>query len=470
MTPHSGAPTAPATLPVLRRWSAEFAALFHLGWPLIVAQLAQNLLLTTDVIMLGWLGADALAASTLAGAVIICLQLLGVGIVGAVAPLVAQARGARQIKDVRRIVRQGLWVSILLAAILTPLVYNIAPILSLLGQEPALVAEAERYAHTVCWMLLPAFGIIALRSFLAAHGATRMVLVITVVGVLLNALLNYALIFGHWGFPRLELAGAGVSTTLVNLAMFALMLAYVLTHRRYRRYHILHNFTRADWLHFRQLFAIGMPIGLMLVAEVGLFTSASLLQGWISAQSVAAHAVALQLSALAFMVPLGLSQATTVRVGLAYGQGSREGIALAGWVSLAATLIFMSTTCALFLLMPDRLVRLFLDPQNPANAVALALAAQFLLVTGVYQLADGAQVIAAAALRGLGDTRMPLILALIGFWVVGFPVSYLCGFVLGLGGMGIWYGLATGLAVSATLLVTRFARRERLGLVPASAQ
>lgn len=466
MTTLPNAPSTVAPAPALRRWTAEFGALFHLGWPLIVAQLAQNLLFTTDVIMLGWLGANALAASTLASAVIICLQLLGVGIVGAVAPLVAQARGARQIKDVRRIVRQGLWVSILLTAILTPLVYNIAPVLTLLGQDPVLVAEAERYAHTVCWMLLPAFGIIALRSFLAAHGATRMVLAITVVGVLLNAVLNYGLIFGHWGLPRLELAGAGVSTTLVNLAMFGLMLAYVLTHRRYRRYHVLHNFGRADWQHFRQIFAIGTPIGLMLVAEVGLFTSASLLQGWISAESVAAHAVALQLSALAFMVPLGLSQATTVRVGLAYGQGSHEGIALAGWVSLAATLAFMSTTCALFLLLPGPLVRLFLDASNPANTVALALATQFLLITGIYQLADGAQVIAAAALRGLGDTRMPLILALIGYWAVGFPVGYLCGFVLGLGGVGIWYGLAAGLAVSATLLVTRFARRERLGLLP----
>lgn len=468
MTSLPSAPVTAAPEPVLRRWGAECLALFHLGWPLIVAQLAQNALFTTDVIMLGWLGAEALAASTLASAVIICLQLLGVGIVGAVAPLVAQARGARQIKDVRRIVRQGLWVAILLGAILTPIVYNIAPILIALGQDPALVAEAERYAHAACWMLLPAFGIVVLRSFLAAHGATRMVLAITVVGVLLNALVNYALIFGHWGFPKLELAGAGVATTLVNFVMFGLMLAYVLTHRRYRRYHILHNFTRADWLHFRQLFAIGTPIGLMLVAEVGLFTSASLLQGWIGAESVAAHAVALQLSSLAFMVPLGLSQATTVRVGLAYGRRSREGIALAGWVSLAATLIFMSTTCALFLLLPGPLVRLFLDAGDPANAVALALAAQFLLITGIYQLADGAQVIAAAALRGLGDTRMPLILALIGYWVVGFPVGFLCGFVFGLGGIGIWLGLATGLAVSATLLVTRFARRERLGLVPAA--
>lgn len=453
-------------VPVGRRWPDELRALFVLGWPLIIAQLAQNALLTTDVIMLGWLGPEQLAASTLAGAVMICVQLLGVGLVGAVAPMVAQARGARQIKSVRRIVRQGLWVSILLAALLIPVVYNLAPILTALGQDPVLVADAEKFAHTACWMLLPAFGIIVLRSFLAAHGATRMILVITVAGVFVNALCNYALIFGNWGFPRLELAGSGISTTTVNVVMFALMLAYVLTHKRYRRYNILLRFWKPDWQSFAQIFRIGTPIGMMLVAEVGLFTFASLMQGWISAESVAAHAVALQLASLAFMVPLGLSQATTVRVGLAYGEKSSEGIRLAGWVSLGTTLVFMSSTCALFLLMPHTLVALFLDPARPENAYALSLAAQFLLVAGVFQLADGAQASAGAALRGLSDTKMPLIIALIGFWAVGFPVSYLLGFVAGFGGMGIWAGLAVGLATVAVSLVARFALRERLGLVP----
>jgi MATE family multidrug resistance protein len=454
------------TAPRPRHWTEEFRALFTLGWPLIIAQLAQNALFTTDVIMLGWLGPTELAASTLAGAVMIALQLAGVGLIGAVAPLVAQALGGRQIKQVRRIVRQGLWVSILLAAILIPVVYNLAPILLALGQDPALVVRAEEFAHTACWMLLPAFGIVVLRSFLAAHGATRMILVITVAGVFVNALSNYALIFGNWGFPRLELAGSGISTTVVNIVMFALMLAYVLRHAKYRRYHILARFFKPDWPTFRRIFRIGTPIGLMLVAEVGLFTFASLMQGWISAESVAAHAVALQLSSLAFMVPLGLSQATTVRVGLAYGERSPEGIRLAGWVSLGTTLIFMSTTCTLFLLMPGPLVSLFLDPTRPENAAALALAAQFLVVSGIFQLVDGAQVSAGAALRGLSDTTVPLIMALLGYWAVGFPVAYLFGFVLGYGGMGIWYGLAAGLATAAVSLVIRFAMRERLGLVP----
>jgi MATE family multidrug resistance protein len=463
--PATGARDAIAP-PAARTWTGELKALFVLGWPLIVSQLAQNALLTTDVIMMGWLGPKYLAAGALAHSVMFCLLLFGVGMIGAVAPLVAQALGARQQKSVRRIVRQGLWASLLLGAIITPIIWNLRPLLLFLGQDAELAAMAESFAHTACWLMAPAFGIIVLRSFLSAHGATRVILWITIAGVIVNALSNYLLIFGNWGFPRLELAGSGLSTTMVNIVMFGLMLAYVLTHRKYKRYHILARFFEADWEHFRQIFRIGLPIGLMLVAEVALFTSATLMQGWISSASVAAHAIALQLASLTFMVPLGISQATTVRVGLAYGEQSPQGVRLAGWVSLATTLIFMSSTCALFLLIPHTLVGLFLDPANPENAETLTLAASFLVVAALFQLVDGAQVSAGSALRGLSDTMMPLILALIGYWGVGFPVAYIFSFVLGFKGVGIWAGLAAGLAFAAISLVARFAMRERLKLVP----
>lgn len=453
-----------------RTWMGELKALFGLGWPLIVSQLAQNALLTTDVIMMGWLGPKFLAAGALANAVLFCLFLFGVGMIGAVAPLVAQALGARELKSVRRIVRQGFWTSLLLAAIITPIVWNLRPVLLFLGQDPELAAIAEPFAHTACWFIAPAFGIIVLRSFLSAHGATRVILLITVAGVVVNAVSNYALIFGNWGFPKLGLAGSGLSTTMVNIVMFGLMLAYVLTHRKYKRYHVLARFFQPDWEHFRQIFRIGLPIGLMLVAEVALFTSAALMQGWISSESVAAHAIALQFASLAFMVALGLSQAATVRVGLAYGEKSPTGVRLSGWVSLAVTLVFMSSTCVLFLLMPQTLVGVFLDPANPENTETLALAASFLLIAALFQLVDGAQVSAGSALRGLSDTTVPLILALVGYWVVGFPVAYVFGFILGFKGVGIWLGLAAGLAFAAIALVIRFAMRERLKLVPGTAE
>lgn len=380
--------------------------------------------------------------------------------------MVAQALGARERKSVRRIVRQGLWIALLLAAVITPIVWNLRPILIVLGQDPELAARAEPYARTVVWLLAPVFGIVVLRSFLSAHGATRAVLLISVAGVVVNGLVAYALMFGNWGFPKLGLAGAGIATSTVNFVMFGMMLAYVQLHRKFRRYHILARFFEPDWQHFRDIFRIGTPIGLMLVAEVGLFTSAALMQGWISDASVAAHAVALQWGSLAFMVPLGLSQATTVRVGLAYGERSARGVTLAGWVSLGVTLLFMACTCVIFLLFSHNLVALFLDPSKPENAEALALAASFLMVAGVFQLVDGAQVSAGSALRGLSDTAMPLVLALVGYWAVGFPIAYVFAFVVGLKGLGIWFGLAAGLAFAAIALTTRFALRERFKLVP----
>lgn len=445
-------------------WGGEFRALLQLGWPLIVAQLAQNALLTTDVIMMGWLGPKYLAAGALANALFIGAQLFGVGVVGAVAPMVAQARGAGDIKSVRRIVRQGIWVALILAIIITPLVWNIRPIYAAIGQDPELSALAEHFVHYAVWLLLPAFLIIVFRSFLSAHGATRAILVITVAGVFVNAACNYALMFGNWGFPRLELAGSGISTTTVNVVMLVLMVAYTLTHRRFRRYAIFHRFFETDWPHFRQMWAIGLPIGFMLLAEVGLFTTAALLQGWIGEQSVAAHAIALQLTSIAFMVPLGLSQATTVRVGLAYGERNPEGVRKAGWTALVATLAFMSTTATLFFLAAPQLVGLFLDTSDPASAGVLSLAATFLLVAALFQLADGTQVAMGAALRGLSDTNMPLIIALVGYWAIGAPIAWLLGFPLGMKGLGIWFGLAVGLATVAVVLTARWALRDRLGL------
>lgn len=459
--PASGVEDSVASL----SWTEEARASFRLAWPLIVAQLAQNLLFTTDVVLMGWLGPKYLAAGTLAGAFLMPFLLTGVGIVGAVAPLVAQARGARRIKDVRRIVRQGMWASILIATLLQPIVLNIRPIYLALGQDPEVTSLAESYIFFGSWMLYPALAMMALRSLLAAFDETRSILVITVLGVIVNAIVAYILIFGHLGFPRLELRGAAIATGLVNLFMFLAMLAYALRHRRFRRFNILLRFWKPDWDHFASIFRIGVPIGLTVAAEVGLFSVAALLMGRLGTNEVAAHAVALQLAATAFMVPLGLGMAATVRVGIAYGRGDDEGVRKAGWTSLAMGMGFMSITCILFLALPQVLVSIFLNRADPNNAIALGLAATYLGIAGIFQLADGAQVVAAHALRGLSDTKTPMFLAIVGYWAVGLPIAYVLGFMLEWRGTGIWLGLAAGLAFVAVVLVTRFAMRERLGLL-----
>jgi len=448
-------------------WGNEFVAVLRLGWPLVAAQLAQNALFTTDVIMMGWLGPRQLAAGSLATAFFNLFLLSAIGVVGAVAPIVAQARGARDMRSVRRAVRQGFWAAILLTAVITPVAWQIRPILSMLGQQAEIIDLTGDFMHAAVWVLAPTLALVVLRSFLAAHGETRPILVVILGGVVLNAILDWGLIFGNLGLPRLELVGSGLSTTLVNCAMFLALLAYVLSHRRYRRYHILARFWKPDWPRFRQIFRIGLPMGLTVMAEIGMFTSASVLMGWLGSDELAAHAVALQCASLSFMVPLGLGQAATVRVGLAYGAGRQNGVSHAGWSAFVLTLCFMATTCALFLLLPRTIVGLFLDASAPQNQVALGFAATYLGVAGLFQLFDGTQAIAAAALRGLSDTRVPMLLAIAGYWLCGMPVAYLLAFPLGLRGTGVWLGLATGLAVVAVVLTTRFALRERLGLLQA---
>ncbi len=466
MSSSTEAPVSGAVAPLSssQSWGAEFRALLKLGWPLIIAQLAQSALFTTDIIMLGRLGGRFVAAGALANALFICIQLFGIGIVGAVAPMVAQAIGARDFRSVRRTVRQGVWLSVMLFVLLLPLAWNIGPIYRWMGQDPELIALAETFIHAAVWLLLPAFVFIALRSFLSAHGATRAILVITVAGVVVNALANYALVFGNWGFPRLEMVGSGISTTVVNTVMLLLTILYIQMHKRFRRYHIWHQMLTPDWKRLWELTRIGVPIGAMLLAEVALFTSASLLQGWLGEAELAAHSVALTVASLAFMVPLGISQATTVRVGIALGERNPEGVRKSGWAALALTLGFMSLTAIAFFLVPHQIVSLFLDPAQAENTAPLALAASFLLVAGIFQLVDGTQVTMAAALRGLSDTNMPLVIALLGYWAVGFPIAYLCGFTLGFRGVGIWIGLAAGLAAVALVLTIRFAMRDRLGL------
>ncbi len=288
-----------------------------------------------------------------------------------------------------------------------------------------------------------------------------MILVITIIGIAVNAAGNYALIFGSWGFPRLELMGSGIATALVNTLMFLMLLGYALMRPAYKRYELFVRFWKPDWSRFRKILRLGTPIGFMMMAEVGLFSVGALFMGWLGTDELAAHAVALQYAAISFMVPMGLSHATTVRVGLAHGRGSADGVRKAGWVSIAIGTGFMAMTGILFWVIPEALVGLFLDPLPQHNQRPFALAVTYLSIAALFQLADGAQVVSAAVLRGLSDTAMPMMLAILGYWGIGLPIAYICGFVLDMRGTGIWAGLAGGLIAVALTLVARFALRER---------
>lgn len=447
-----------------RSWPREFLATLALAWPLVVAQLAQNSLVATDVIMMGWLGPEFLAAGTLASSFYTPLMLLGGGVASAVAPLAAQALGARDFRMVRRTVRQGFWAAIVVATALMPLVWNIRSILLALGQDAHLAELAESYMRIAGFSLYPALGIFVLRSFLSALGTTGVILWSTVIGVVVNAVGAYGLMFGNFGLPALGLQGAGIVMVASNSLIFLILLGYALMHRRARRFHILVRFWRPDWSRLGEIFRVGAPIGLTIMAEVGMFSMTTLFMGWLGTAEVAAHAVALQLSSLAFMVPLGIGMAATVRVGRAHGAGNRDAVGKAGWSAYAVGVGFMACSCIVFLLFRPLLVGVFLDPADPANLHSFQLAVSYLMIAALFQLADGAQAVSAHSLRGMSDTRTPMLIAFLGYWAVGMPSSYLLGFTLGLEGLGIWIGLAIGLVFVAITLTARFAMRERLGL------
>ncbi len=442
-------------------WRAESRALFQLALPLVLTQMAQMAMGTTDTVMMGWLGADALAAGSLANHFYGFFVLIGMGVMAAVAPMVAQALGARQFRHVRRSVRQGLWAAVAVGLPGGVAVWHAEAILTALGQDPAVAAAGQAYLRATVWGFVPALWYMVLSHFLAAHSKPRPALVVTLIAIAVNVLGNYALMFGHFGLPRLELVGAGVSTAIVDGFLFLALLGYIAWDRRFRRYRILARIWRPDWPRFVEIFRVGLPIGLSLLAEIGLFLASSLLIGLIDSDQLAAHGLAIQCIALVYMVPYGIGEAATVRVGLAVGADRVADIGLAGWTALAWGAGFAVLPALAFWFVGREIVTLYLDPAVPGNAAAVGFAVGFLEVAALFQLADAAQVVTMGALRGLKDTRVPMVLAVAGYWGLGFSAAVFCAFELGYEGLGAWIGLAVGLTATAPLMIWRFRARLR---------
>jgi multidrug resistance protein, MATE family len=449
-------------------WKVEARALVTLAGPLVLANLAQTAINATDLILLGRLNADALAAGSLAFNLYIPLLVFGIGLLSAVSPLVAAERGARKhsVRDIRRTVRQGMWHAVALVIPCWLILWHAPDLLILMGQQPDLARAAGQFVRIVMWSLLPVFLFFVLRNFISAIERPNWAAIVLAAQVLINALLGYALIFGHFGAPQLGLAGSALASAIANTFVFFALAGVVVFARPFRRYAIFGRWWRADWPRFRQIATIGFPIAVTLLLEVAVFAGAVFLMGLIGRDSIAAHAIAIQIASATFMVPLGLAQAATVRVGLAYGAADHAGITRAGWTAIAMGVGFMAVMALALLFFPRPLIGIFLNVADPGNAAVVALAVQFIGVAAVFQIVDGAQSVGAGALRGLQDTRWPMIYAAFGYWVVGIGVGTALAFPLGLEGFGVWVGLASGLAVVAVLMVWRWTRRERLGLLP----
>lgn len=462
MTPKAG----------LASWRAELGATMALAWPLILSNLTMALINATDVVLLGWLGPRELAAAALGLNLTWAFTLVAMGMVTASAPMMASALGARtnSVRDVRRTFRQSLW---LIGAIVVPLwllLWNAEPLIVLLGQEPALAAGAALFLKGYMWSALPFLAFQAMRNFLSALQRPGWILAISVVGIGLNALVSWSLIFGRFGLPALGVFGGGLGSSIVWCVLALCLAAVLVSDRQFRRFHLFGRFWRPDWPRLRRLFGLGLPIGLAMGFEGAVFGASAYLMGLIDADHVAAYAIALQIAALSFMVPVGLGQAATVRIGRALGArdralGARDRgeITRAGWTAFVAGIGFMSAMALLMWLFPNHLVGLFLDGEAESGRV-MALAVSFLAIAAAFQVVDGAQVIGAGMLRGLHDTRVPMLFALVGYWPIGLGFGVWLAFSRGWQGVGIWVGLAVGLAVVAALMIGRWLLRDRIGL------
>jgi MATE family multidrug resistance protein len=450
-----------------RPWRAELRATLVLAWPLILANLTQQVIQATDVLLMGRLGATPLAAATLALNLTWTFSIFLLGLITASSPMMATALGQRSnaVRDVRRTFRAGLW---LVAFVMPPywlLLWHAGALMRAFGESPELARQGQSFLRAYMWLVAPWLVFQLLRNFVAALERPRIVLWLSIGGIVLNALLSWSLIFGHFGLPALGLVGSGVGSTITWVALCGALALVICLDRRFRRFHVFGHWWRFDRQRTAAMIKLGWPIGATMGLEIGVFALAAYFMGWIGAPAVAAHAVALQIAALTFMVPLGLGQAATVRVGLAVGRRDEPGVTRAGWTAWIVGVGFMGAMALVMWSVPRRLVTLFLA-DVPANAPVIALAVSFLKVAAAFQLVDGAQVIGAGMLRGLHDTRWPLLFALVGYWVVGLGIGVWLAFGADWKGVGIWIGLASGLAAVAVLMLARWILRDRLGLTP----
>ncbi len=427
-----------------------------LGLPLVGSHLAQMALHVTDTVMVGWYGVVALASVVLGASSFFIVFVVGSGFAKAVMPMVAAALGRDDETQVRRDTRMGIWLSILYGLAVYPIFWWSESILLALAQEPEVAALSRDYMRIAGLGMVPALIVTVLQSYLSALHRTQVVLWVTLAAVVVNIGVNWALIFGNGGFPELGVRGAAVATVLVQVLSLAILAVYAHLLPELRRFHLFQRFWRPDWHAMAKVFRLGLPIGLTGLAEGGMFQASALMMGSIGTVQLAAHGIALEVVALTFMLHVGLSSAATIRIARFDGQGDRQALRQAAKVAVVISFGVVIASVALLLLFPRPIVALFLDLTKPESAAILAYGTVLLGVAALFQLADGMQVMALGLLRGVQDTRVPLILAAVSYWMIGIPCSYVLAFPLGFGGVGLWFGLVIGLFCASGSLMWRF--------------
>jgi MATE family multidrug resistance protein len=452
---HSGLTRTAAAPPSLSRHAADTA---RLAAPLAIAQLSQMAMSVTDTVLLGALGANALAAGGLGAGLFFVVVTVLQGVLSSVSVSVAHARGAQADDRVPHIYWTGMLLSVLLAVPAIVVLSFAEPILLLFHEPPMLAHHVGEYAGVLRYGALGSLiGVGLMRAFLPAIGAARRLLWVSLAAVGINAVLNYGLIHGAFGLPRLGFLGSATATT-ITIWLTTLALVWLLHGRRRFRHFVTVSRPKLPML--GELIGIGWPVAITYGVESTLFLATGLTIGVLGEAALAAHQIALNVAATAFMVPLAIGQAANVRVGYWVGAGQPVAARHAGFVALGLGVAFMSLSGLALIVAPHAIVGLYLNLDDPANAGTVSLAASLLGIAAVFQIVDGMQVVGSGCLRGLKDTRVPMVAAIVGYWGIGFPTGYWFAFHVGWGARGLWWGLAAGLASVAVLMAWRFHRKS----------
>ncbi len=434
----------------------EVRELLTLAGPLIAAQLSGTASNFVDTVMAGRLGPEALGAVAVGASTWMTLTLTATGVLSAIPPSVAQFRGANRLDEVAPLTRQGYWIAAALAVLSIWLLRSLTPLLLALGIEPTLATEIQGYLDALSWGMPGLYGYLVLRLMSEGLGLTRPAMYFGILGVGVNVVANSALMFGRWGFPELGVVGCGYATSFVVWLQFVGLAVYVSRHPAYRPVQGVVGVSAPDKERLRELIRVGIPIGGSIFVESSLFSSVSFLMATLGALAVAAHQIAINFVAITFMIPLGLAMAITVRVGHARGAADPVAVRRRGVVGMAVAVLVQFVSAGVMFAIPGRIVSIYTtDPEVSRAAIGL------LLLAAIFQFSDGLQVSAAGALRGLKDTKVPMLITVLAYWVIGFPLGYLLGFGHGLGAKGMWIGLIAGLTVASVFLPWRFHRLSK---------
>ncbi|MEL7140892.1 MAG: MATE family efflux transporter [Cyanobacteria bacterium J06554_3] len=434
----------------------EGKAFLKLAVPLATAQIAQFAVSFVDTIMMGRLNTASLASGGLAASTFQMALSVVTGFVLSVGVLAAEAYGANNKQRITGLARQGMWLALLIAVPFMVLMWNMTPVMRLLQQPEPVIVLAQTYFSWVSIGVLPALGFAMLRGYTSAFSLANVVTAIVLVGTAFNIGCNYILGFGKFGFPRMELAGFALGSALSLWLMLGLFMAYVLRHPVLSRYRFWRGWKHPNLGILRQLCAVGLPIAVTFMLELGMFAGISYMAGSLGTEVLAAHQIAFQSMAIIFMVPLGMSQAVTARVGLWFGKGDRIGMRRAGFVAIAAAAGFLAMSAIALYFCRSFMISLFIDQNDPQNAAVVVLAMNLLLVSVVAQIVDGIQRVTMNCLYGLQDTNVPMGMSAIAYWGIGLTTAYGLCFIMGWGAVGLWTGQYIGVAVAGIIFFWRF--------------